>query len=67
MSKEQEELNVLVKAVYEAVAKAQEYADKHKLSFGLSLAYGMGGWYEGDPEERNRDHDNGWYASSQGC
>ncbi len=66
-SPEQDELNALVKAAYEAVAKAQEYADKHKLSFGFSIAYGMGGYYEGDTEERSSDNEDGWSASSQGC
>lgn len=63
----------LVSAVYEAVSAATEFADEHKLSFSLDIAYGMGGSYDGDVENRYtpeyvdpEDHD-GWYPSSQSC
>ena len=55
-----------VSEAYAALSEAQSIADAHKLSFEFSPAYGMGGWYEGDTEERDGFND-GWMPSSQSC
>jgi hypothetical protein len=67
------ELTKLVTAVYDAVGEATAFADEHKLTFSIDIAYGMGGTYNGDAENRYvpnyvdpEDHD-GWYPSSQSC
>ena len=63
----------LVQAAYDALNAAEAFADEHKLSFNFSPAYGMGGSYDGEVENRSvpeyvdrEDHD-GWYPSSQSC
>lgn len=65
----QAELSRLVRAAEEALKAATDFADEHKLYFSWSPAYGMGGSYIGDPEERwNSDYsDDGWHSSSMGC
>lgn len=62
-----DEISKLVDAAYESIANAQKLADKYKLDFSFNLAYGMGGWYNGDEDERYGDDDEGWSASSQSC
>jgi non-ribosomal peptide synthetase component E (peptide arylation enzyme) len=56
-----------IQAAYALINEAEEIADKYKLSFGFSVAYGMGGYYDGDPENRSEYSEDGWYASSQSC
>lgn len=65
-----------VKAAYALITEAQVIADEHKLSFSFDVAYGMGGTYLGNPEDResayrygdyDRDSDDGWRPSSRGC
>lgn len=67
------QLDALVQEAYEALSRATEFADEHKLGFSFGVTYGMGGYYEGDPDDRSlpeyvdeADFD-GWYPSSQGC
>lgn len=57
-----------VAAAYEALAKAEQIADEYELSFSFSPAYGMGGYYSGNKDDRDEyDPDNGWSSSSQNC
>lgn len=56
-----------VSEAYAALSEAQAIADAHKLGFHFSPAYGMGGWYSGDSEERGEYSDDGWAPSSQSC
>jgi hypothetical protein len=64
-------LNEKVQAAYAAIADAQVIADKHGLNFDFDIAYGMGGSYIGDPEEREEydedELDGGWRSSSAMC
>jgi hypothetical protein len=41
------------------VAEGEDLATKYDLSFSLSVAYGMGGYYDTDEQE--------WCSSSQSC
>ncbi len=61
-----EELSVLVEEAYAALKKCEAFADKYHLEFSWSPAYGMGGWYYGDPAEREYPED-GWRSSSASC
>lgn len=61
----QQELAALVNAAEEALSKATSFADEHKLSFSYSPAYGMGGYYNSNPEDRWQEL--GWNPSSQSC
>jgi hypothetical protein len=66
----QRELNAMVSKVLEDLNKCEAFADEHKLSFHFSPAYGMGGYYEGNPEERYSEYGDdpqAWQPSSQGC
>jgi serine phosphatase RsbU (regulator of sigma subunit) len=56
------ELSVLVQAFENALSEAEAFADKHKLSFSIYPAYGMGGQYYGCT-----NNEDGWMPSSQGC
>lgn len=56
-----------VSEAYAALSVAQAIADAHKLAFHFSPAYGMGGWYSGDPNDRGEYSDDGWMPSSQSC
>lgn len=52
------------------IREAEAIADQYKLDFSFSVAYGMGGWYYGDPEDRDTEYDDepdGWCPSSQSC
>jgi len=60
-------LSALVRAASEALEEAEKYADKYHLSFSWSPAYGMGGHYNGNPDDRNPDDEGGWSSSSAGC
>jgi len=59
-------LTALVEAAYAAVREAEAFADEHKLGFSFDLSYGMGGYYNGDPEE-GYGGETGWNASSMSC
>lgn len=61
------ELSKKVEAAYAALREATEFADKYHLNFAWYPAYGMGGYYDGDPEERSKYSEDGWYSSSQSC
>ena len=57
-----------VKEFNEALSEAESIADKYKLSFSISPAYGMGGTYDDDPEERvGEDWESSWESSSANC
>ena len=64
-----------IKIAQDALAEAQRIANEAKVSFSWEgPSYGMGGYYEGDPEDRyiqdwqDSDADDaGWSASSQSC
>jgi hypothetical protein len=56
-----------VAAVERAMTEAQAVANKYKLSFSFAPAYGMGGTYYGDENDRDEDSENGWYSSSMSC
>lgn len=58
-SEAREEINKLVSRAYDTINQAEALADKFGISFGLDVAYGMGGTY--DPEEGE------WMSSSQSC
>ena len=53
------------------VREAEEIAKEHKLDFHFDVAYGMGGWYNGDEDWDDSDcydnEDRGWNPSSQSC
>ena len=61
------EIQALVARAYAAIRHAEEIADEHKLSFSFSPAYGMGGRYNGDPDDWGYDQEDGWRASSHSC
>jgi hypothetical protein len=68
----QQELSDLIARAEEALADCTKFADKYHLSFGWSPAYGMGGYYYGDPKDKVDKYgedrtENGWRASSQSC
>lgn len=66
----QQQLYELVNAAYIALGAATKFAEDNKLSFSFDVSYGMGGTFQGDPEERNRYHRNsynGWFPSSESC
>lgn len=56
-----------VERAYAELEAAKKLADEHKLDFSFRPAYGMGGHYQGDPEERYRDPSQGWQSSSHSC
>jgi hypothetical protein len=70
-----EKLNGLINQALNALAKAEEYAKEHGMSFTFSPVYGMGGtfrpigkyddrWeYDGDGIEG----DHAWFPSSKSC
>ena len=61
---------VIAKKLMEAEAlirECEKIADEHKLGFSWDLAYGMGGWYSGNPEARDAYSDSGWSSSSSSC
>lgn len=70
MAMTQEEANVALAAKVaefnKALSEAEAIADEHGLSFRISPAYGMGGRYEGDENDREYS-DDGWHPSSQSC
>ena len=68
------DIDTLINEAYAAIAKAEKIAIEHKLSFGFSVSYGMGGHFYGDIDEDDgwsRDlvdgNGHGWISSSQGC
>jgi hypothetical protein len=63
----QAKISTHVSAAYAELNAAQEIADKYKLSFSFSPAYGMGGHYYGDPDDHSDYNEGGWHASSQSC
>jgi hypothetical protein len=71
-AKKQQELNKMVAKVMDDLRACEKFADEHKLGFSFSPAYGMGGYYNGDPEERYDPYGYGdeppaWSPSSVGC
>jgi len=59
-----------IEEAYRLIKEAEALADKHKLFFSFSVAYGMGGDYHGDTADRYSDWDDnpgGWSPSSQSC
>lgn len=66
-----EEANAAISAkvneAYAALREAKTIADEHLLGFSFSPAYGMGGYYQGNPENRSRYSEDGWVSSSQDC
>ena len=64
-----------IKIAEAALNEAQRLANEAKVSFSWEgPSYGMGGHYEGDPEDRyiqdwqdSDDVNAGWSASSQSC
>ena len=63
----QEQLDAAVKASIKALQLAESIADEHKLSFSYCPAYGMGGYYTGDPAKRESWKEDGWTSSSETC
>lgn len=63
----QSQISKHVSAAYAELDKAKALADKYKLDFHFSPAYGMGGYYNGDPDERSEYSEDGWRPSSQSC
>ncbi len=60
-------LSVLVTNARAALSEAEKFADKYHLDFYWQPAYGMGGFYNGNPDERGEDDEGGWSSSSSGC
>lgn len=54
-----------VDKIYEAIAEAERIADETGESFGIDIAYGMGGYYE--PTEEHEDIGGHWFPSSLSC
>ena len=62
------EIDRLIKEAYAALSAAEEIADRWKLEFSFGPAYGMGGTYYGDPEDRDSwNPEQGWVSSSADC
>ncbi len=66
------EIARLVSEARERIRQAEELARRHRLSFRMDLAYGMGGEFIGDPEEfrtakQYANTETGWVASSETC
>lgn len=63
----------LLENIKSEIAQAKEIADNAGTGFRwdyetLGLGYGMGGWYDSDPEVRRHHVDGaGWQASSHSC
>lgn len=69
-----EKISELTKQAYALIAEAEKIADATGAEFSFDLAYGMGGWYRGQPEGASPDATDkwgdpiyGWQASSQSC
>lgn len=62
----QKELEELVAKAEAALKEAEQFAEENKLSFSYGPTYGMGGYFEGDKEQREYK-ESGWYPSSQSC
>lgn len=58
------EISRLLNDAYKSINKAEALANEHKLSFEFGVAYGLGGTYYGDEEERSEYCADGWYSSS---
>lgn len=54
-----EQINQLLDEAYAAIASAESIADENDLGFSWELAYGMGGYYDGEEGE--------WHSSSSSC
>jgi sugar phosphate isomerase/epimerase len=62
------ELARLVEVLESALAEAEAFAAEHGLGFRFEPAYGMGGYFQGDPVEAALDEcEVGWYPSSHSC
>jgi hypothetical protein len=61
------EIARLCNEAYKLINQAEKLADEHKLSFDFGVAYGLGGTYIGDEEERSEYCNDGWYSSSSSC
>jgi len=68
MSEEYKEASALIAEQIEiaqrAIQKAQEISDKSGVEFSMSIAYGMGGWYNPEGDSYNEP---GWQPSSMSC
>lgn len=53
-----------IKIAHTAIQKAQEISDESGVEFSLSVAYGMGGWYNPEADDYN---EAGWQPSSMSC
>lgn len=61
-------IDMKVEEAHKLIKECEKIADEHKLSFRWSLAYGMGGFYSGDPAERAEyETEQGWISSSSNC
>lgn len=70
-------LNEKVKAITDAISAAETFATEHKLSFALSLGYGMSGTFYPEISEQEREKlddigewhpsESGWISSSSQC
>ncbi len=69
MTKEdaQKEVQRLAAEAMELIRKAEKIADEHKVNFRFDVAYGMGGTYQGDPDRRYVNDEDGWQPSSMSC
>lgn len=67
------EISKLVNEAKKLIRKAEKLATENRVDFSFSIAYGMGGYFDGgedyDPEDYDEDyvHETGWRASSQSC
>lgn len=61
-------INMKLNKVYKLVKECEALAEEHKVTFDLSVAYGMGGTYI--PEGMKgcwHESDSGWVSSSSMC
>lgn len=67
----QAKIKVHTDAAYASIAEACKIADEYGASFSFDVAYGMGGSYQGGPDDGKEDWEDdreiGWFPSSQGC
>jgi len=54
-------IDALTTQIQELLDQATSLADKHRLGFSFSPAYGMGGYYRGEPGGSE------WVSSTENC
>lgn len=60
-------ISELTKQAVALIRQAEEIAKQAKVSFGLNIAYGMGGYFYGAKDDEDGYSEEGWVSSSQNC